>query len=145
MSTTLNDITTLLGGTQILGYPMHTREDLLAAVRRGFPYAALERLMQVMGLTREEIETMVALPARTLTRRKHAQHLQSAESDRVLRVARVAAHAVAALGSEDKAAQWLHRANRALGDRAPLTFLDTDLGTTQVDDVLTRIEHGVIG
>ena len=145
MSTTLNDITILLGGAKVLGHPLRTRDDLLAAVRRGFPYAALERLMQVMGLTREEIETMVALPARTLTRRKHAKHLQSAESDRVLRVARVAAHAVAALGSEEKAAQWLHRANRGLGDRAPLTFLDTDLGTTQVDDILTRLEQGVIG
>ncbi len=145
MSTTLNDITTLLGGAKVLGHPLRTRDDLLAAVRRGFPYAALERLMQAMGLTREEIEQVVALPARTLTRRKHAKHLQSAESDRVLRLARVAAHAVAALGSEDKAAQWLHRTNRSLGDRAPLTFLDTDLGTTQVDDVLTRLEQGVIG
>ena len=145
MSITLNDITSLLGGEKVLGHPMSTRDDLRAAVRRGFPYAALERLMQAMGLTREEIEQVVALPARTLTRRKHAKHLQSAESDRVLRVARVAAHAVAALGSEDQAAQWLHRPNWGLGGCTPLTLLDTDLGTTQVDDVLTRLEHGVMG
>jgi putative toxin-antitoxin system antitoxin component (TIGR02293 family) len=145
MSATLKDITTLLGGPRTLGRRMKSSDDLLDAVRRGFPYAALERLMESMGFTREEVERIVALPTRTLTRRKQSKHLQAAESDRLLRVARVAAHAVVTLGSEPKAAQWLHRPNRGLGGKAPLTLLDTDLGTTQVDDVLTRIDHGVFG
>lgn len=145
MSATLKDITALLGGAKTLGRSVRTREELMAVVREGFPYAALERLMAVMGLTREEIETVIALPARTLTRRKQAQHLQAVESDRLLRLARVAAHAIVALGSAEKAAQWLHRPNRALGGDTPLNRLDTDLGTAQVDDVLTRLEHGIVG
>jgi putative toxin-antitoxin system antitoxin component (TIGR02293 family) len=144
MSYALKDITDLLGGAQTLG-PVRTRQDLMDIVRKGFPYAASEQLMRVIGLSREEIETVLALPARTLTRRKQAQHLQTVESDRLLRLARVAAHAIAALGSADKAALWLHRSNRGLGKNVPLFLLDTDLGTQQVDDILTRIEHGVVG
>lgn len=144
MSYALKDITDLLGGPQTLG-PVRTRQDLMERVRQGFPYAALEQLMKVMGLSREEVETVMALPARTLTRRKQAQHLQTVESDRLLRLARVAAHAIAVLGSADKAALWLHRPNRGLGQHTPLFLLDTDLGTQQVDDVLTRLEDGVVG
>lgn len=144
MSYALKDITDLLGGAQTLG-PVRTRQDLMDIVRKGFPYAALEQLMRAIGLSREEIETVLALPTRTLTRRKQAQHLQTVESDRLLRLARVAAHAIAALGSVDKAALWLHRPNRGLGKNTPLFLLDTDLGTQQVDDILTRIEHGIVG
>jgi putative toxin-antitoxin system antitoxin component (TIGR02293 family) len=145
MSYVLQDITNLLGGPKTLGRPVRTHEDLLAVVRAGFPYIALERVIDAMDLTREEIETVLALPARTLTRRKQAQHLQAAESDRLMRLARVAAHATAALGTSSRAAQWLHRPNRGLGNCSPLSLLDTDLGTSQVDDVLTRLEHGVAG
>lgn len=144
MSATLKNITDLLGGAKTLGRSVRTREELLEVVRKGFPYAALEQLMRVMGISREEIETVIALPTRTLTRRKQARQLQSVESDRLLRLARVAAHAIATLGSAEKAAQWLHRSNRSLGGETPLQQLDTDLGTAQVDDVLTRIEHGVV-
>jgi putative toxin-antitoxin system antitoxin component (TIGR02293 family) len=47
------------------------------------------------------------------------------------------------LGSEEKAARWLHTPNRALGGNLPLELLDTDLGSRQVEEVLGRIEHGV--
>lgn len=145
MSYALQDITNLLGGPKTLGRPVRTPEELLAMVRAGFPYTALERVIEAMDLTRDEIEAVLALPARTLTRRKQARHLQAAESDRLLRLARVAAHAIVALGDAGKAARWLHRPNRGLGHCAPLALLDTDLGTAQVDDALTRLEHGVVG
>lgn len=145
MSYALQDITNLLGGPQTLGRSVRTPEELLAMVRAGFPYAALERVIEAMDLTRDEIEAVLALPARTLTRRKQARHLQAAESDRLLRLARVAAHAIVTLGDAGKAARWLHRPNRGLGHYAPIALLDTDLGTAQVDDALTRLEHGVVG
>lgn len=144
MSYALQDITNLLGGPKTLGRPVRTPEDLLAMVRAGFPYSALERVIEAMDLTRDEIEVILALPTRTLSRRKQARHLQAAESDRLLRLARVAAHAIVALGDAGNAARWLHRPNRGL-DCTPLALLDTDLGTAQVDDALTRLEHGVVG
>jgi putative toxin-antitoxin system antitoxin component (TIGR02293 family) len=49
------------------------------------------------------------------------------------------------LGSEEKAARWLRRPNRALGNQAPLDLMDSDIGTRQVEEVLGRIEHGIVG
>jgi uncharacterized protein (DUF2384 family) len=38
---------------------------------------------------------------------------------------------------------WLAAPNRALEGTAPLSLLDTDIGTQEVEAVLTRIEQGV--
>lgn len=145
MAYALKEVTDVLGGPQALGRTVHTRSDLMDFVRQGFPFGVLECVMKLTNMTREEAETVIALPARTFTRRKQAKQLHPVESDRLLRVARVAAHAISVLGSSEKAAQWLHRPNRGLGGRSPMMYLDTDIGAEQVDDVLTRLEHGVVG
>jgi len=46
-------------------------------------------------------------------------------------------------GSREKAEIWLREPNCALNMQPPLDLLDTDEGAKQVEDVLTRIEHGV--
>jgi putative toxin-antitoxin system antitoxin component (TIGR02293 family) len=61
------------------------------------------------------------------------------------RIARVAAQAFAVFGSEEKAAVWLRRPNRALNGDLPVHLLDTDVGARQVEDILGRIEHGIVG
>jgi putative toxin-antitoxin system antitoxin component (TIGR02293 family) len=79
-----------------------------------------------------------------MARRKRSRRLHPDESDRLIRLARLATQAVQVFGKEDKAAMWMHRPNRALGSQAPLDLLRTDLGAKQVEEVLGRIEHGVI-
>ena len=49
------------------------------------------------------------------------------------------------LGDRVKASAWLQRRNRALGGEPPLSWLDTDLGSRQVEDILGRLAHGVTG
>ena len=141
--TTTDSIIALWGGPSILGRAVHTEHELIPLLRQGLPFVALERIMEAFALSREEIADVLDLPARTLTRRKQSQRLAAAESDRLYRFSRVLAHAEDVLGSRVKATQWLHRPNRALNGAIPLALLDTDIGATQVDDVLGRLEHGV--
>jgi putative toxin-antitoxin system antitoxin component (TIGR02293 family) len=46
--------------------------------------------------------------------------------------------------TEDDAATWLRRPNRALNGESPIHLLDTDVGARQVEDVLGRITHGIV-
>lgn len=132
-----------LGGPRVLHVPSAGLPELGETVRDGLPYAALESVMARLGLTREQVAEALHLPERTLARRKKERRLHPDESDRLFRLARIAAQAAEVLGSEEKAAAWLQRPNRALGGRVPLELLDTDAGSRQVEDVLGRIEHGV--
>jgi putative toxin-antitoxin system antitoxin component (TIGR02293 family) len=56
----------------------------------------------------------------------------------------VAAQAFAVFGAEDRAATWLRRPNRALNGELPIDLLDTDVGARQIEDILGRIEHGIV-
>ena len=49
------------------------------------------------------------------------------------------------LGTRAKASAWLHTDNRSLGGATPLSRLDTDLGAEEVESVLLRLSHGVVG
>lgn len=126
-----------------LGLEIHDNRELLRLVRQGLPFVCLDRLAQVLALELGGLADLLQISARTLARRRQSGQLSAAESDRAARVARVWSHAMRVFGSQERALAWLKRENMALGGVVPLSLLDTDLGVSQVDGSLTRIEHGV--
>ena len=81
------------------------------------------------------------------TIRELAGEVQRTEGDEPFprHVVRVHRRAVQALGSEERAARWMERRNRALGGATPRDHARTRAGADEVFALLTRIEHGVIG
>ena len=132
-----------LGGRGVFKRTARGTEGLIAQVRSGLPYAALEAVCSRFQIGQRDLIAALDLPARTLARRKRQRRLRADESDRLLRLGRIATLAEQVLGSREKASSWLHRPNRALGNVAPLHHLDTDVGTREVEDLLIRIAHGV--
>jgi putative toxin-antitoxin system antitoxin component (TIGR02293 family) len=135
----------VLGGSGVFkGREIPTSTELRARINKGLPYRSLESVRERLRLTVSEAATVLHMPARTLARRRQARRLDPDESDRLYRIARVAGQAVAVLGAEDKATTWLQRPNRALNGELPIRLLDTDVGARQVEDILGRIEHGIV-
>lgn len=137
-------IAAMLGGRRLLRDSPRSTAELRTLARAGLPNGVIGELSTQLGTSETELRRIVRLAPRTAARRKDA-NLKPDESDRVMRVARVFARAQRVLGDRDRAAAWLRRANRALGDALPLDLLDTDIGAADVEDVLVRIEHGVLG
>ena len=136
----------VLGGPKVFkGRTLPNATQLRDRVRTGLPYQSLDSIRDRLNLSLPEAAIVLHVPLRTLARRRHGRRLDADESDRLYRLARIAGQAVAVLGTEEKAATWLRRANRALNGEVPLGLLDTDLGARQIEDVLGRIEHGVVG
>ena len=133
------------GALALLGLPASSARDLVAEVERGLPFSSLERFKQHTALTWEAICTLVQLPMRTLTRRRAAGRLDSAESDRLVRAARLY-HGMLELfeGDEEAARAWLTRPQRGLGGATPLEFARTETGAHEVQQLLGRLEHGVV-
>lgn len=135
----------VLGGASVFkGRTVPTSTELHRRIKRGLPYRSLESVRDRLGLSVLETCSVLHMPPRTLARRRQTRKLDPDESDRLYRIARVAAQAFAVLGTEDKAATWLRRPNRALNGEVPIRLLDTDVGARQVEDILGRIEHGVV-
>lgn len=132
-----------LGGQRLV--PARSVSELAALVRAGLPFAALTAVASGYRLAAGDAASILRIPARTLARRRKDARLSAEESDRLVRLGRIAALAEDVLGSRERAASWLHADNRALGATAPLSALDTDPGAEQVEAVLLRLAHGVVG
>jgi len=143
--TTASRILDALGGDKSLQGKVHTIEQLRQSVRRGLPFLAFEAVTGNYGLPKASLSRVLRTPERTLVRRKQSARFQADESDRLVRVARIAALAEEVLGRRDRAGRWLQKPNRALGGGTPLEHLDTELGAQQVEQVLGRIGHGIVG
>ena len=122
---------------------LSTQGDLVEIVRSGLPQSSLAAVMEVLHLSSDSLSSAIALPKRTLSRRKKQDRLTADESDRLMRLARIAAHAVSVFGDSSKASNWLKKPNRALGNVSPLSQMDTEVGARMVEQVLGRIEYGV--
>jgi putative toxin-antitoxin system antitoxin component (TIGR02293 family) len=136
----------VLGGPSVFkGRALPTSTELRERIRRGLPYRSLESVRKRLRLSEPEAAAVLHIPARTMARRRQARQLRADESDRLYRIARVAGQAVSVFGSEDKASTWLQRPNRALNGDLPIRLLDTDVGVREIEDILARIEHGIVG
>ena len=141
---TAKAIAEILGGRRILGKTVKKSDDLADLVRKGLPANSITALAEKLDVGNAVLSKKLGIPQRTLTRRL-SQHsrLTAAESDRTVRLARVYANAVEMIGDDEKAVEWLHTPNRALGGERPLDQLDTDVGAREVEDILGRIGYGV--
>jgi putative toxin-antitoxin system antitoxin component (TIGR02293 family) len=137
----------LLGGKRVLKKEPTTPADLVTLIGQGLPYASLEFVATRVGLdTQEKRSEVLGIPERTLVRRATSKSpLDSFESELTVRLARLVQRAEAVLEDPDKAYQWLREPNAALGGKRPLDLILTDIGTSMVEDVLTRIEYTVYG
>ena len=144
MTSTAAAIAEVLGGRRVLGKTVNKPHDLAELVRKGLPASSVKVLAERLDVANAVLSQKLGIPQRTLTRRlSQRSRLTSAESDRTVRVARVYASAAEMIGDEEKAVEWLHTPNRALGGARPLDQLDTEVGAREVEDILGRIAYGV--
>ncbi|MGH8496778.1 MAG: type II RES/Xre toxin-antitoxin system antitoxin [Gammaproteobacteria bacterium] len=118
-------------------------DDLRLVVRDGLPAKTVDAVMDAYGVSQETVVKLLGVSESTLRRRRESGRLTSVESDRLYRLASAGASAEKALGSRERAVNWLHSPNRALEGETPLSMLDTDIGYQRIRDILGRLEHGV--
>jgi putative toxin-antitoxin system antitoxin component (TIGR02293 family) len=117
---------------------------LVKAIRSGLSFASLARFERHSGLSLPLLAKVLCIPPRTLARRKSDGTLTSEESERLLRLAGLFDQTVALFeGSSSAAAKWLQAPSQALGNVAPLTLAETEIGARAVEDLIGRLEHGV--
>ena len=101
--------------------------------------------MEQYGISRDALCAVLHLDAQNFPLRMERERLSPDESDRLYRLARVIAHANRVFEDPRESGDWLCAPNASLGQQWPLTLLDTDIGVQEVDRILGRIEHGIVG
>ena len=124
----------------------HTPLEAYERVRRGISLGEVIRAMEQIGLTQQEAAALLGLPLRTFQRWLSGpeKRLDPTIGGRYYRAIKVVQHATTLLGSMTTTLEWLRSPQRALGFRVPLELLATEPGAEAVEDLLGRIEYGVI-
>ncbi len=122
-----------------------TTFDIINLSRSGIKASFAKKLIKDIQINQEEFAEFVGLKIRTLSRRfkKPSEKLTPEESEKVIRLARIYLEALDVFKVDDKVATWLKRPNRALGESAPISYLDSDIGAEEVMAILGRIRDGV--
>ncbi|MBI5488573.1 MAG: DUF2384 domain-containing protein [Deltaproteobacteria bacterium] len=139
-------IVDVLGGTAVLGRTIGDGLELADAVGRGLPRRSLERVKEAMGLTDREVARTVGLSQKSIgrLRRTRRSALGPVVSDRLYRMAALYALAERVLEGREAAREWLRSPQVGLNRRVPLELLGTEAGARIVEELLGRIEHGVL-
>jgi putative toxin-antitoxin system antitoxin component (TIGR02293 family) len=136
-------LTEFMGGRTVVGTPASDFE-FIQVLRKGLPSKVIRCVVLASAISEDIIFKSLHIAKRTVARRKaNATRLKPAESELIYRFSKVLVTAAEILGGKDQARTWLLTPNRALNENKPIDLLDTEIGFTDVMDVLTRIEFGV--
>jgi putative toxin-antitoxin system antitoxin component (TIGR02293 family) len=118
----------------------------LERISKGIPISEFNALIVRLGLTKEDFARKIGVSAATLSRRKKTQApLDPEHSDRLMRFQRLFEKAVELFdGNEDTARNWLSRPARALNFQKPFDVADTETGAREVENLIGRLEYGVL-
>lgn len=159
-----------LGGRKSLGVTVGKESDLQDLVVQGIPKESVFKLQSLLDISDEKLADELDVTPRTVRRwreeitvvhkkgrplrtaakakakrvQSNVSRLRLSESDRIYRITRLLALASEVLEDQQRAIRWLNRPNRALGDNSPFDKLRTESGAREVEDLLMRIEYGVV-
>jgi len=119
--------------------------ELAENIENGLPARSIERIKQALAIGDVQVSNALGISVKTMGRiRKEERRLSARIGDRLYRVAHIFALAKDVLEDDEMARIWLSTPQIALNNRVPLEFLNTGAGTREVEDLLLRIEYGVI-
>jgi len=133
----LNEPEVVYGHGQILS-------QVISATRLGFTFDDILKFQKTINKGLAGFAYILQISLRTLQRYTPEKKLNTPQSERLLEVSRMYGHGYEVFGSRKKFNQWMDVPNPALGGVTPFSLLDTRAGLEMVDDLIGRIEHGVL-
>ncbi len=125
---------------------VYTPYTVIDKSRQGMLRIEADKVAQLAGLTDIELARILNMSVRNLHRLKADDKLARDSSERLLLLTNLLQHGLDVFDEDAQTlAEWLHSPIRELNTQSPLSLLDTTTGFGLVDDVLGRIEHGIVG
>ncbi|MCU0403800.1 MAG: DUF2384 domain-containing protein [Chitinophagaceae bacterium] len=118
--------------------------DLVSLIRKGLRKKALDAMMAHLDITATDMARILHTSDRTMRRYTDNTVLNPEQSERLLELARLFAHGLNVFGSRSRLRRWMNGPVQSLGGQKPIDLLDTSVGVNLVDDILGRIEYGIV-
>lgn len=116
---------------------------LVEMSRRGISKKSLLRLAELSSVSVKQLAELLPVSLRTIQRYNNNDLLEPVVSEHAILIAEVLSKGSQVFSSLESLQHWLHTPSAALGNKTPLSYLDTGFGARLVTDELGRLEHGV--
>ncbi len=124
---------------------VHDNTAMAHRVEEGLPVIDLVEFGKHAGFTTDELAQLIHVPPRTYARRVAAKaRLKVPEGERAVRLMRIYDRAKQLFVTHENTRGWLNGRIRALGGKTPLQFAQTEPGAREVENIIGRIEHGIV-
>jgi putative toxin-antitoxin system antitoxin component (TIGR02293 family) len=115
------------------------------AIMDGISISVVDALKNELNFNDNEMADVLGTSQSTLLRwRKSHKDLDIPASERLVRFARILEIATAVLDDKLRAWSWLKRPQFGLGGKVPIELMKSETGAREVENLLMRIEHGVL-
>jgi putative toxin-antitoxin system antitoxin component (TIGR02293 family) len=140
------NVAELMGGSRVLGKAVHSPLELADLIEAGLPRETAQQVREHLHLTEQEMAECLGVSTKTLQRlaKQPKALLSPVQGDRLYRLARIVALAEQVFEDTGRAHAWLREPQRGLGYRIPLEVMRTEIGAREVENLLGRIEYGVL-
>jgi len=118
---------------------------LHSAVEHGIYVGVADALKADLNINDKQMAEALGTSESTLLRlRKAGKDLDGVASDRLVRYAKILEIATEVFEDAQKAQSWLKRPQFGLAGQIPLELMKSEVGAREVENLLMRIEHGVL-
>ena len=132
--------------TKALSYDeVQDNRAMAQRVEEGLPMAEVVEFGKQAGFTTDELARLIRVPPRTYARRVASKaRLKVPEGERAVRIMRLFERAKQVFGTDENTRRWFDSRLLALGRKTPLEYAQTEPGAREVENIIGRIEHGVV-
>ena len=124
---------------------VHDNNAMAQCVEEGLPVAEIVAFGKQAGFTTDELAKVIQIPPRTYARRVASNsRLKVHEGERAVRLMRLFERAKQVFGTDENTRGWFNAKILALGRKTPLEYAQTEPGAREVEDIIGRIEHGIV-
>ncbi len=120
--------------------------EMALVIQKGLPAFSLTHVCNRYELEEGRLAEMLGLSTGIVRRLRQApqRRLSPAVSDRLYRVADLFLLASDILENEHTARDWMLSPQPGLGNRVPCDLIGTEASAREVEDLLLRVDHGVL-
>jgi putative toxin-antitoxin system antitoxin component (TIGR02293 family) len=120
--------------------------EMALAIQKGLPAFTISRVCQRIDMPETQASAALGVQPAALARLRRTPQrlLDPVISDRLYRMANLFAIAASALCGEDSARIWMRSPQPGLGNHVPVDLIATEASAREVEDLLLRIEYGVL-
>ena len=120
--------------------------EMALVIQKGLPAFSLTHVCDRFSLEERRLAEILGLPVSSVQRLRRVpqRRLSPAVSDRLYRVADLFLLAFNVMENENAARDWMLTPQPGLGNRVPCELMGMEASAREVEDLLLRVEHGVL-